>query len=118
MPILPRNTPAKLFRKTAYDAYGQAVEAAPQCVFVNVVKFSDKSIATPLRSNMTASQGRADYDVASVILLFAWNQQISMGDRVVVYGTSLAVTNIYPQADVFGNLKRGHLTVSLELDTE
>ncbi len=105
------NTPAIIRKQTTTDLYGQPILTAPLAVMVNVIKFTDNTKPTALRTEMSASHGRIDDETVDSVLLFPPGCNIEVDDIVTVLSTDLVVAGVWPKNTTYGAPR--HIRVTL-----
>ena len=97
------NTPCVITRTVGKDIYGQDQYSDPEDSFCGVVKLDIISEKTTVRTDSSASRGRAHEIEADARLLFESHIELDRNDRVDVMGHSLRVVAIFPRLDVHGD---------------
>lgn len=97
-------------RTTAYDRYGQPIhsetERETRCAIIRLTSSVD---TTSVRTDSSASRGRAEEVVYDVRLLMAPRESVKRGDLVTVRlkgaeALTVEVMEVHPRADVAGRL--------------
>lgn len=104
MQIAVCNVPATLYRSAGYNRHSETVYGAGLPVKCAVVHFLPKAVASPIRSEASATHGRVEQDTNSAQLLFPPTLAIQQDDRVDLFGVSLVVLGVTPVTDTFGNV--------------
>jgi len=111
------NLIGQLYRREAYNRYGQARHGdAVACpfAFVNISIGAEK---TSVRADSSASRGAADEMLAErAKILVAKFISISVGDKFAFEGQSYLVQAVHARRNVFGRID--HFECDLELLTE
>jgi hypothetical protein len=95
------------------DEYGQPVPSDPKPYKCLVVRLVSDVKKTNIRTDASASRGRADEVTNNAILLFRFQDDVKIDDKVEIMGFTLRVISVQPRLSVFG--KPEHLEVKLEV---
>lgn len=85
------------------DIYGKRQYTAWRKVRTGVVKLTEVSDKTSVRTDASASRGSAQELKADARLLFPTSVVLNPGDRVRVHGMLLTVKSVFPRHSVTGH---------------
>lgn len=111
--IFRPNTPCMIYGKEEFDVYGKPVESQGRKSKCSVVRISSAKKETSIRSDASASRGRADEQVFGSILLMLPKEEIQIDNKVEVNGFTLKVVSVMPRYNVAGRLE--HQEIGLEV---
>jgi hypothetical protein len=111
MPALGLNTRGYLYKVIGRDQADDPTYAAPVATNIAIVMTKDFVQQTPIRSEASASHGRADEDMGPVTILMAAIPVPSVGDRVDFTGMSSEVISVTARQDNFGRLNHYEVMV-------
>lgn len=94
----------ELWKATGNDLYGQAVFTRMPDEKVAPVRLSFQAAHTTVRTDSAASRGHAMEQSANVVILARPDTRIAVGDRLVVMGNALKVSETHPRMSVTGTL--------------
>ena len=101
--LLPNNK-GQLSKRVGYTGQGEARFGAPVMVPCAVVKLIHEIKKTPIRTDASASRGRADEGVSSSVILFPATSGVTVGDRFAIAGLDLRCSGSQPRYDALGTL--------------
>ena len=98
-------------KDNGFNVHGQAQYGEPINAKCSVVRYKAINQKTSVRTDSSASRGRADEDVYDAVLLFSPKTNINKNDVVEIFGEKLKVNNVERRFSALGVLD--HLEVSL-----
>ena len=104
-------TSAKLYTVSGYDQYGQVTYNPVLLVKCAIVKINDLSQPSPIRSEASASHGRADEDFGDGTILVPFNTNVNNYDRIDIFNQTFQIINVSPQIDSFASVNHIQLTI-------
>lgn len=106
MSWLQPRTPCRLYRAlSTYDHTGRRqISDTPVDTKCAAVRFGASVETTSVRTDSTASQGRAEQVVYDAVLLFRTSEQVKNGDVVELYGQRYRIARVQPRPNVMGAL--------------
>jgi hypothetical protein len=104
MTVFVPNVTAQYFRQTGYSAFGEQMFADPVTVKIAIIKFTVLATPTPIRSEASASHGKADEMLAKEGKILVQNTvSPQIDDRLFINGENFRVTGFFPRFDIFGH---------------
>ena len=101
--LLPNNK-GMLSKRAGYNKAGEASFGPGLTVRCAVVKLIHEIKKTPIRTDASASRGRADEPVSVSTILFLPATRIEIGDRFAIAGLDLRCSGAEPRFDAGGKL--------------
>lgn len=109
----PRRTiPCEIRKPAGFDRFGQPKAGAVISELVAVVKFSVGVIKSSVRTDSSATHGRAVERVFDVVLLFSKDSSVAIGDQLFIQGETMNVTGRHPRFSTRGALD--HIRVEIK----
>lgn len=106
----------EVWQKVGSDAYAQARYARVAMERVCPVRLSFQTNNTTVRTDSAGTKGHAQEPNAAVTVLALPNTRIDIGDRLVITGNNVRVTEKHPRYSVSGVLS--HYQIHCEAWTE
>lgn len=99
---LRANATAKVTPTVGVDIYGKEQLGVSYTAKCAVVKLTQASEKTSVRTDSSASRGAAHEITADARLLFPPSSGVKIDDKVEVHGFSLKVISVFPRVSVTG----------------
>ncbi|MGS1116736.1 hypothetical protein [Castellaniella sp. UC4442_H9] len=112
--VLP--LPVKLLsrRVTGYQPHGHPLYAQRRWSHCAVLKLRKSAADTTVRADSSATRGHAQEVLSDAWLLVAFDDDIRVGDRLVVMGFQIKVTAVRPRLGAFGDYDHNEIKGSIE----
>jgi hypothetical protein len=111
--MLNKNATCQILQVEEHDMYGQAVLGLPVTEQCAIVRLRKQMKHTTVRADSSQSRGHGDEFTSQNRVLLDENTVCSLGDKLVVNGIELKVTDMHPRFDVTGEID--HYEVEGEL---
>lgn len=103
----------RIYASRKFDMYGKPVPDYGTVSKCDIVRLSKVKKETSIRSDASASRGRADEQLYDAVLLMKPQTVIEIDNKVEINGFELKVKKVVPRYNIFGRLE--HQEVSLEI---
>lgn len=100
-------------RSDQTDVYGQVEFGAPVLAKCDVVKLTTGKEKTSVRTDASASGGRAHETLVDATLLLSKRFAVKIGDRIDVSGISVEVINVRKQFGVTGQHEHNEIEANV-----
>lgn len=108
---LRATVPCSITKTVGYDVYGKEQLGDSYTAKCAVVKLTQVSEATSVRTDSSASRGAGREIIADARLLFPKTTDVGIDDKVEVMGVELKVLSVFPRTTIGG--KHDHNQVDL-----
>lgn len=98
---------------SGFDQFGQPKDIDTVKELVAVVKFNITAQHSTVRTDSSATHGRAQEERADVVLLFSPKTITKIGDRITMLGHDLRVSGMFPRFTVGGKLDHYQVEASI-----
>lgn len=109
--MLRPNVPCEISKTNNFDINGTPQFKPAVKTKCKVVRFKSSDVKTSVRADSSASRGRAQEEVYDTLILLPKTADISLGDRMQLYGEAFKVVYVEKRLNVFS--KVDHYEVAL-----